>query len=79
MLVADLVNPERDPSVIRKRMEEQLSYRQGERSDGVNEDVIRAMSYGLPPCRGIGMGIERLCMLLLNISDIRDVELFPVF
>jgi len=79
MLVADLVNPERDPRVIRKRMEEQLKYRNDGQDSGVNEDLIDAMKFGLPPCRGIGMGMERLLMLLLNAEDIRDVELFPVF
>jgi len=79
MLVADLVNPERDPCVIRRRMEEQLMYRKDGQNGGVNEDIISAMKFGLPPCRGIGMGMERLLMLLLNTEDIRDVELFPVF
>ncbi|MEA1885185.1 MAG: amino acid--tRNA ligase-related protein [Thermotogota bacterium] len=79
MLVADLVNPERDPRIIKRRMEEQLSYRRDDQDGGVNEDIIEAMRFGLPPCRGIGMGIERLLMLLLNAEDIRDVELFPVF
>lgn len=79
MLVADLVNPERDPRLIRQHMEEQLTYRKESQNDGVNEDIISAMKFGLPPCRGIGMGMERLLMLLLNTEDIRDVELFPVF
>lgn len=79
MLVADLVNPERDPRLIRQRMEEQLTYRKESQNGGVNEDIISAMKFGLPPCRGIGMGMERLLMLLLNTEDIRDVELFPVF
>lgn len=79
MLVADLVNPERDPRLIRQRMEEQLTYRKEGQGDSVNEDIIDAMKFGLPPCRGIGMGIERLLMLLLNTEDIRDVQLFPVF
>lgn len=79
MLVADLVNPERDHRVIRQRMEEQLKYRKDDQDDSVNEDLIDAMKFGLPPCRGIGMGMERLLMLLLNAEDIRDVELFPVF
>ena len=79
MLVADLVNPERDPRLIRQHMEEQLTYRKESQNDGINEDIISAMKFGLPPCRGIGMGMERLLMLLLNTEDIRDVELFPVF
>ncbi len=79
MLVADIVNPERDPNIIRQRMEKQLTYRKKSQNSGVNEDLINAMKFGLPPCRGIGMGMERLLMLLLNIKDVRDVELFPVF
>ncbi len=78
MLVADIVNPERDPVIIRRSMEEQAKYGKAEQGH-VNESIIRAMEFGLPPCRGIGMGIERLLMLLLNARDIRDVELFPVF
>lgn len=78
MLVADIINAERDPEVMRKRLVEQATYRTDGTSD-VNEDILHAMKFGLPPCRGIGMGIERLLMLLLNTQDIRDVEPFPVF
>jgi len=79
MLVADIVNPERDPGIVRQRMKEQLNYRKGTQLNVINEDILSAMKFGLPPSRGIGMGIERLLMLLLNTEDIRDVELFPVF
>lgn len=79
MLVADIVNPERDPVVMRQNLHMQLQYRKGEMDRSVNEDILHAMRFGLPPCRGIGMGLERLLMLLLNISDIREVDLFPVF
>lgn len=79
MLVADLVNPERDPDILRRRMEKQLAYRKKGQNGAVNEDILSAMKYGLPPCRGIGMGIERLLLLLLNAENIRDVELFPIF
>lgn len=79
MLVADIVNPERDPRVMNKRMQDQLKYRKDGDSFGINQDMIDAMKFGLPPCRGIGMGIERLLMLLLNKKHIRDVEIFPVF
>ena len=79
MLVADIVNPERDPAVLRKRLEEQLNYRKEGQESNINEDILHAMQFGLPPCRGIGMGLERLFMLLMNVKDIRDVELFPVF
>lgn len=79
MLVADIVNPERNPEILKRRMEEQLLYRKENLNNGLNEDILNAMKLGLPPSRGIGMGIERLLMLLLNTEDIRDVELFPVF
>ncbi len=79
MLVADIVNPERDPVIVKRRMEEQQRYRKGSQINNINEDILTAMTLGLPPSRGIGMGIERFLMLLLNAENIRDVDLFPVF
>lgn len=79
MLVADIVNPERDPFVMKRRLQEQLAYREEPRGKEINEKIIEAMKLGLPPCRGIGMGLERLLMLLLNARSIREVDLFPVF
>ncbi|MEA3449396.1 MAG: amino acid--tRNA ligase-related protein [Patescibacteria group bacterium] len=77
-LIADIVNAERDPEIMRKRFEEQATY-QAREAYIVNEDILQAMKFGLPPCRGIGMGIERLFMFLLNKKSIREVQIFPVF
>lgn len=62
-----------DPDVQRARLEEQA----GEEIQKVDEDFLLALEYGMPPAGGIGIGIDRLIMMLTGAESIRDVVLFP--
>ncbi|MGI8640386.1 MAG: lysine--tRNA ligase [Pyrinomonadaceae bacterium] len=68
-----------DPQEQYERFREQMNERETGDAEAMvlDEDYIRALAYGMPPAAGIGIGIDRLVMLLTNKHSIRDVILFP--
>ncbi len=68
-----------DPIQQRKRLEEQLALNQrgDEEAMLIDEDFLRALSYGMPPTAGLGIGIDRLTMIMTNTASIQEVIFFP--
>jgi lysyl-tRNA synthetase class 2 len=80
MEVANAYSELNDPAEQRARFEEQLRARGlgDDTAHAMDEDYIRALSYGMPPTAGEGIGIDRLTMVLTNSRSIREVILFPL-
>ncbi|HST52910.1 MAG TPA: lysine--tRNA ligase [Pyrinomonadaceae bacterium] len=79
MEVANGFSELNDPKEQYDRFNEQMKQREhgDDEAMQMDEDYVRALSYGMPPAAGIGIGIDRLTMLLTNRRSIRDVILFP--
>jgi lysyl-tRNA synthetase, class II len=71
--IAPAYTEQNDPIEQRERLEHQA----GGEQQKLDEDFLVALEHGMPPAGGMGLGIDRLCMLLLGQESIRDVILFP--
>jgi lysyl-tRNA synthetase class 2 len=73
MEIAPAYSEQNDPDVQREMFEAQA----GGEKQNIDQDFLLALEHGMPPAGGMGVGIDRLCILLTGAESIRDVILFP--
>jgi lysyl-tRNA synthetase class 2 len=71
--IAPAYSEQNDPAVQREQLERQA----GEEQQKIDEEFLLALEHGMPPAGGMGVGIDRLVILLTGVASIRDVILFP--
>ena len=72
--IAPAYSEQNDPFIQREMFEKQI----GEEKQNLDNDFLLSLEYGMPPAGGMGIGIDRLVLLLTGASNIRDVILFPM-
>jgi lysyl-tRNA synthetase class 2 len=79
MEIANAFSEQNDPEAQARAFEQQMARRArgDEEAQVMDHDYVRALEYGMPPTGGVGIGVDRLAMLVANARSIREVLLFP--